>query len=60
EERNVVSWTALIAGYAQGNRACEAVEVTMVALLSACAQLGALELGEWVHGYLLGLPSLLD
>ncbi|GKB33474.1 pentatricopeptide repeat-containing protein [Tanacetum coccineum] len=33
--------------YAQGNRACEAVEVTMVALLSACAQLGALELGEW-------------
>ncbi|GJY81658.1 pentatricopeptide repeat-containing protein [Tanacetum coccineum] len=64
EERNVVSWTALIAGYAQGNRACEAVEVfrrmrvdgvkpdevTMVALLSACAQLGALELGEWVHG----------
>ncbi|GJV11923.1 pentatricopeptide repeat-containing protein [Tanacetum coccineum] len=66
EERNVVSWTALIAGYAQGNRACEAVEVfrrmrvdgvkpdevTMVALLSACAQLGALELGEWVHGYI--------
>nr|GFA70294.1 hypothetical protein [Tanacetum cinerariifolium] len=66
EERNVVSWTALIAGYAQGNRASEAVdvfrrmrvggvkpdEVTMVAVLSACAQLGALELGEWVHGYI--------
>ncbi|GKC38633.1 pentatricopeptide repeat-containing protein, partial [Tanacetum coccineum] len=64
EEKNVVSWTALIAGYAQGNKACEAVEVfrrmrvdgvkpdevTMVAVLSACAQLGALELGEWVHG----------
>nr|GFA31700.1 hypothetical protein [Tanacetum cinerariifolium] len=27
-------------------------EVTMVAVLSACAQLGALELGEWVHGYI--------
>nr|GFD54683.1 hypothetical protein [Tanacetum cinerariifolium] len=26
EERNVVSLTALIAGYAQGNRSCEAVE----------------------------------
>ncbi|GKA03993.1 pentatricopeptide repeat-containing protein [Tanacetum coccineum] len=66
EERNVVTWTALIAGYAQGNRACEAVEVfrrmrvggvkpdevTMVAVLSACAQLGALELVEWVHGYI--------
>ncbi|GJR66425.1 pentatricopeptide repeat-containing protein [Tanacetum coccineum] len=49
EERNVVSWTALIAGYDQGNRACEVVEifrrirvdgvkpdeVTMVAMLSA-------------------------
>ncbi|KAK9072529.1 hypothetical protein SSX86_008963 [Deinandra increscens subsp. villosa] len=64
-ERNVVSWTAVIAGYAQANRPSEAVEifsrmqvdgvspdeVTMSAALSACAQLGALELGEWIHGY---------
>nr|XP_043613020.1 pentatricopeptide repeat-containing protein At5g56310 [Erigeron canadensis] len=65
-ERNVISWTALIAGYAQANMGCEAVdvfrrmqddnvppdEVTMLALLSACAQLGALELGEWIHRYI--------
>ncbi|KAJ0606098.1 putative tetratricopeptide-like helical domain superfamily [Helianthus annuus] len=65
-ERNVVSWTALIAGYAQANRPSEAVdvfsrmemdgvipdEVTMVAVLSACAQLGALELGERIHEYI--------
>ncbi|KAK1435247.1 hypothetical protein QVD17_01008 [Tagetes erecta] len=65
-KRNVVSWTALIAGYAQANKASEAVavfskmqtsgvkpdEVTMLAALSACAQLGALELGEWIHGYI--------
>ncbi|KAI3823153.1 hypothetical protein L1987_04585 [Smallanthus sonchifolius] len=65
-DRNVVSWTALIAGYAQANKPSEAVavfsrmqisgvnpdEVTMVAALSACAQLGALELGEWIHGYI--------
>ncbi|KAI3716479.1 hypothetical protein L1987_67390 [Smallanthus sonchifolius] len=64
-DRNVVSWTALIAGYAQANKPSEAVavfsrmqisgvnpdEVTMVAALSACSQLGALELGEWIHGY---------
>ncbi|KAL8227296.1 hypothetical protein R6Q57_017128 [Mikania cordata] len=65
-ERNLVSWTALIAGYAQANKPSEAVavfsrmqingvepdEVTMLAALSACAQLGALELGEWIHGYI--------
>lgn len=65
-ERNVVSWTALISGYAQANKASEAIdvfnrmqingvspdEVTMVAALSACAQLGALELGERIHGYI--------
>ncbi|KVH90937.1 pentatricopeptide repeat-containing protein At5g56310 [Cynara cardunculus var. scolymus] len=65
-ERNVISWTALIAGYAQVNKPSEAVaffrrmqidgvhpdEVAMLAALSACAQLGALELGEWIHGYI--------
>ncbi|GJU20568.1 pentatricopeptide repeat-containing protein [Tanacetum coccineum] len=74
EEKNVVSWTALIAGYAQGNKACEAVEVfrrmrvdgvkpdevTMVAVLSACAQLGALELGEWVHQFMGNIKKAMD
>ncbi|KAI3706283.1 hypothetical protein L6452_23912 [Arctium lappa] len=65
-ERNVISWTTLIAGYVHVNKPCEAVavfrrmqidgvrpdEVAMLAALSACAQLGALELGEWIHGYI--------
>lgn len=65
-ERNVISWTAVIAGYAQMNRAAEAIEIfrrmqleggvdpdeiALLAALSACAQLGALDLGEWIHRY---------
>ncbi|XP_073104516.1 pentatricopeptide repeat-containing protein At5g56310 [Elaeis guineensis] len=65
-ERNVISWTTMIAGYAQMNRPDEAVaifrrmqleddvepdEVALLGVLSACAQLGALDLGEWIHGY---------
>ncbi|KAG0477523.1 hypothetical protein HPP92_014364 [Vanilla planifolia] len=64
QERNVISWTSLIAGYAQVNRSVEALamfrrmqledhiepdEVTLLSALSACAQLGATELGEWIH-----------
>ncbi|KAH7677579.1 TPR-like protein [Dioscorea alata] len=66
-ERNVISWTAVIAGYAQMNRAAEAIEIfrrmqleggvdpdeiALLAALSACAQLGALDLGEWIHRYI--------
>lgn len=65
-ERNVISWTAVISGYAQMNRPNEAIamfrrmqleevepdEIVMLAALSACAQLGALELGEWIHNYI--------
>jgi pentatricopeptide repeat protein len=65
-ERDVISWTAVISGYAQMSRPDEAVsvfrrmqledvepdEIAMVAVLSACAQLGALELGEWIHNYI--------
>lgn len=64
-ERNVISWTALIAGYAQTNRPDEAIalfrrmqlekvepdEIAMLAVLSACADIGALELGEWIHNF---------
>ncbi|KAJ8759955.1 hypothetical protein K2173_010811 [Erythroxylum novogranatense] len=63
--RNVISWTSVIAGYAQMNRPHGAIaifrrmqldnvepdEIAMLAALSACAQLGALELGEWIHNY---------
>ncbi|KAL0558603.1 hypothetical protein IC582_003180 [Cucumis melo] len=65
-QRNVISWTTLIAGYAQTNRPHEAIElfrkmqleevepdeIAMLAVLSACADLGALELGEWIHNYI--------
>ncbi|OVA20431.1 Pentatricopeptide repeat [Macleaya cordata] len=65
-ERNVISWTTVIAGYAQMNRPDEAImifrkmqlediepdEIAMLAVLSACAHLGALELGEWIHNYI--------
>ncbi|XP_070047934.1 pentatricopeptide repeat-containing protein At5g56310 [Nicotiana tomentosiformis] len=66
-EKNVVSWTTIIAGYAQGNQFSQSIgvfremtsaevgvkpdEVTMLAALSACAHLGELELGKWIHNY---------
>lgn len=60
--RDVVSWNAMIAGYAQSGRYEEALaifqkireenfvpnESTMVTVLSACAHMGSLELGNWV------------
>ncbi|XP_060199256.1 pentatricopeptide repeat-containing protein At5g56310 [Lycium barbarum] len=66
-EKNVVSWTSMIAGYAQGNQFSQAIgvfgkmmevgakpdEVTMLAVLSACAHLGEVELGEWIHSYVI-------
>lgn len=66
-ERNVISWTSVIAVYAQTNRADEAIvlfrrmqvedhiepdEVALLSALSACAQLGALDLGEWIHRFI--------
>ncbi|VFQ63359.1 unnamed protein product [Cuscuta campestris] len=66
--RNIVSWTTILAGYAQRNQSHEAIslfrrmmadsngvepdEVAMTAALSACADLGNLELGEWIHSYI--------
>lgn len=62
-ERNLISWTSVIAGYAQMKRPEEAIllfkrmllenvepdEVTILALLSACAHLGSLRLGVRIH-----------
>ncbi|KAM7256143.1 hypothetical protein ACFE04_011884 [Oxalis oulophora] len=64
-ERSLISWTAMISGYVQVDRANEAIlifrnmhllnvtfdEVVMLAALSACAQLGALQMGELIHNY---------
>ncbi|XP_074291292.1 pentatricopeptide repeat-containing protein At5g56310-like [Silene latifolia] len=66
-EKNVISWTSLIAGYVHVKRPEEAIaifhmikgeedveldEVALLATLSACADLGALELGQWIHGFI--------
>ncbi|XWS52363.1 hypothetical protein CRYUN_Cryun11dG0063400 [Craigia yunnanensis] len=64
----LICWTAVIAGYAQMDRPNEAIavfrtmqlenvepdEIAMLAVLSACAQLGAIQiqLGESIHGYI--------
>ncbi|KAJ7568880.1 hypothetical protein O6H91_01G051500 [Diphasiastrum complanatum] len=62
-ERNVVSWTAMIAGYAQQGLGKEALilykqmkqegvqpnNVTYVVLLKACASIAALEQGKQLH-----------
>ncbi|XP_011627497.2 pentatricopeptide repeat-containing protein At2g29760, chloroplastic-like [Amborella trichopoda] len=64
--RDVVSWNTLISGLVQGGLFNEAIslfrrmmkegielnEVTIVSVLSACAQMGALDLGRWVHSYI--------
>lgn len=64
-EKDVVPWNAMMSGYVQANRCKEALalfhemqdlainpdEVTMVICLSACAQVGALNVGMWIHWY---------
>nr|XP_004250876.1 pentatricopeptide repeat-containing protein At2g22410, mitochondrial [Solanum lycopersicum] len=66
QEKNIVQWNALIGGYVQAKHGKEALvlfqemqtmnikpdEVTMVSCLSACAQLGALDIGIWIHHYI--------
>ncbi|KAL0456823.1 UNVERIFIED_CONTAM: Pentatricopeptide repeat-containing protein, chloroplastic [Sesamum latifolium] len=63
--KNVVSWTAMINGYAKSEKPEKAFELfaqmqhdnvkpneyTLVGLLMACAELGSLKLGRWVHDF---------
>ncbi|GAV87369.1 PPR domain-containing protein/PPR_1 domain-containing protein/PPR_2 domain-containing protein [Cephalotus follicularis] len=65
--RDKISWTALINGFVKNGRFEQALEcfsemlisevepdyVTMIAVLSACANLGALGLGCWIHRFVL-------
>ncbi|EEF30293.1 pentatricopeptide repeat-containing protein, putative [Ricinus communis] len=64
-EKDIVTWNAMITGYAQNGASDEAMtlfnvmreagitpnEITMVVVLSACASIGALDLGKWVEMY---------
>ncbi|KAI8543315.1 hypothetical protein RHMOL_Rhmol08G0207200 [Rhododendron molle] len=63
--KNVVCWTALISGYVDNQKPNKALQVfrqmqmgnvepdqvTLTVALSACVDLGALEMGEWIHTY---------
>ncbi|GJY28681.1 pentatricopeptide repeat-containing protein [Tanacetum coccineum] len=64
--KDIVLWTAMINGYVQFNHVDEAMRLfqqmqkfkikpdkfTVVALLTGCAQVGALEQGNWIHEYM--------
>ncbi|KAL1802357.1 hypothetical protein ACET3Z_031004 [Daucus carota] len=63
---SVIAWNVMIGAYVQNSDASEALSlfrqmedfktcpnhVTMVSVLSACAQIGDLELGLWIHEYM--------
>ncbi|CAA6659622.1 unnamed protein product [Spirodela intermedia] len=65
-KRDVVSWSTVIAGYVQEGSFMEAMELfhdmqlsgvapnefTLTSILTACANLVALDQGRWVHSYI--------
>ncbi|CAL9145768.1 unnamed protein product [Musa hybrid cultivar] len=65
-ERDLISWGSIITGCFQANHFSEALalfqqmqeaevepnEIVIVSVLSACAHLGALNLGKWIHNYI--------
>ncbi|CAN1186091.1 Pentatricopeptide repeat-containing protein At2g34400 [Linum perenne] len=62
-KKDVVAWNAMITGYAQNGESDKTIvlfnamretgidpnKITMVGVLSACASIGALELGKWIE-----------
>ncbi|KAL5770580.1 hypothetical protein ACOSP7_014734 [Xanthoceras sorbifolium] len=65
KSKDVTTWSAIISAYAQAQCSYKAFElfvqmkgsqlspseVTMVTLLSLCAEAGALDTGKWIHAY---------
>lgn len=67
-ERSVLAWNAMVSAYVQNGYPMEALglfrlmltcsknpkpnHVTMVSALTACAQVGDLDLGRWIHEYM--------
>jgi pentatricopeptide repeat protein len=70
-EKTVVSWNTMIAALVRAGEHGEALamfrelqragvrpdDATLVAVLGACAQLGALDTGRWVHAYMSRQPE---
>ncbi|KAL8486240.1 hypothetical protein ACS0TY_023085 [Phlomoides rotata] len=66
QERDLVSWNVMIGGYTHMSKYREALEVfrllqmngvrpndvTLLNVIPACAQMGALDLGNWIHIYI--------
>ncbi|KAJ4775005.1 hypothetical protein LUZ62_059262 [Rhynchospora pubera] len=66
-ERNIVTWNSMISGFVHAGEFIRALSVfrkmqnkgidpdhtTLVSVLSACTNLGTLEMGRWVHLYML-------
>ncbi|KAF3454145.1 hypothetical protein FNV43_RR04592 [Rhamnella rubrinervis] len=73
-ERDEISWSAIIDGYVKGGYFKEAMEIfhkmqsekirprkfTLSSVLAACANLGALEQGKWIHEYVIKNSMRLD
>lgn len=67
EKRDVVSWNAIVAGYTQNGNLYKSFclfnemrttlkrpdSLTIVSLLQACALIGALHQGKWVHNFVI-------
>nr|GMD82715.1 pentatricopeptide repeat-containing protein At1g08070, chloroplastic [Ipomoea batatas] len=65
-ERDLISWNVMIGGYTLKGKYKEALsvfrlmqrsrvepnDVTFLSILPACAHLGALDLGKWIHAYI--------
>uniref|UniRef100_A0ACD5WFS2 Uncharacterized protein n=1 Tax=Avena sativa TaxID=4498 RepID=A0ACD5WFS2_AVESA len=63
--KDLISWSSMISGYSQASQFSDALElfrqmqraqvkpdaVVIASILSACAHLGALDLGKWIHDY---------
>ncbi|KAK9949596.1 hypothetical protein M0R45_005113 [Rubus argutus] len=74
DERNIVSWNAMIANFAQNRLELEAIglvrqmqahgeipnSVTITNLLPACARLGSLRLGKEIHARTIHMASASD
>lgn len=73
-EKDLVSWNSMISGYSKLGYAREAVELfgelkeagfepdemTLVSVLGACGELGNLDLGRWVEGFVLEYKMTLN